>query len=80
MMIDSSYQRKGITMKHDKALSGFFRDDGTEIDPAKVPKPELCRSCRRDGDPKEGILCILTRDDQEGAEDFVCHAYVAKTE
>ena len=66
-------------MEHDKPLSGFFRDDGTEIDPAKVPKPGLCLSCRRDGDLNQEILCILNRDDQDGAEDFVCHAYVAKT-
>ena len=66
--------------KQNKPLSGFFRDDGTQIDPAKVPKPELCLSCRRDGDPCEEILCILTRDDQEGCPDFVCHSFAAKTE
>jgi hypothetical protein len=66
-------------MGHDKPLSGFFRDDGTRIDPAQVSKPDLCLMCRRDGDPSEEILCILTRDDQEGSPDFVCHAFTVKT-
>lgn len=67
-------------MKHDKPLSGFFRDDGTRIDPALVSKPEQRLSCRREGDPAEEILCILTRNDQDGSPDFVCHAFKAKTE
>lgn len=67
-------------MENEKQVSGFFRDDGTRIDPERVPKPALCLSCRKDGDPREEILCILNRDDQDGAENFICHAYVAKTE
>jgi hypothetical protein len=46
-----------------KEISGFFRDDGTEINPALVVKPALCVSCRKDDDPKEEILCLLTRVD-----------------
>jgi hypothetical protein len=65
-------------MKHDHPLSGFFRDDGTPIDPEKVTKPKLCLSCRRDVDPAEEILCILTRDDQADTHEFICHAFKAK--
>lgn len=38
----------------------FYHDDGTEINPDLVPKPSLCVSCRKEGDPMEEILCILT--------------------
>jgi hypothetical protein len=60
-------------------LSGFFKDDGTRIDPALVPKPLLCETCGRDGlNEEEIILCILTRSDQEDEESFNCAAYEAK--
>jgi hypothetical protein len=67
-------------MEHEKPISGFFRDDETKIDPAQVAKPDLCLSCRRDGDPAEEILCILTRADQGGSPDFICHAFAGKAE
>jgi len=55
-------------MENENPVSCFFRDDGTRIDPARVTKPPLCLSCRKDGDPREEILCLLNRDDQDGAE------------
>lgn len=58
---------------------GFFRDDGTEIDPALIRKPELCLSCKKDSDPKEEILCMLNREDQEGEKEFRCYAYQARS-
>ncbi len=39
----------------------FFRDDGTAINPDLVGKPGLCVTYRKDDDPQEEILCILTR-------------------
>ena len=27
----------------------YFDDDGTEINPDLVPKPDLCISCKKDG-------------------------------
>jgi len=36
--------------------SGFFRDDGTEINPDPIVKPSLCVTCRKDDDPREEIL------------------------
>ena len=34
----------------DKPKSGFFRDDGTEINPSLIVKPSLCVSCKKDDD------------------------------
>ena len=45
----------------------YFDDDGTEINPDLAPKPDLCISCKKDGQPgEEEILCNLTRADQQG--------------
>ncbi len=54
--------------------SGFFRDDGTAINPDLIRKPGLCITCRKDDDPQEEILCTLTRADQRGEEVFQCEA------
>ena len=60
-------------------ISGFYRDDGSRIDPELVPKPVLCETCRRDGlNKEEEILCILNRSDQEGEPSFNCAAYESK--
>jgi len=58
-----------------ESKSGFFCDYGTEINPDLIAKPTLCVACRKDNDPKEEIVCTLTRADQEGEEDFTCFAY-----
>lgn len=61
--------------------SGFYRDDGTRIDPENVSKPALCENCKRDGiNREEEILCILTRSDQEVEERFKCAAFEPKFE
>lgn len=59
--------------------SGFFRDDGTRIDPDLIVKPEFCESCRVDGNPDEEVLCLLTRSDQEDELDFLCAAFQPKS-
>ncbi len=56
----------------------YFDDDGTEINPDLIAKPDLCVSCRKDGLPGEEILCNLTRADQQGESEFVCEAYELK--
>jgi hypothetical protein len=62
-----------------QVVSGFFNDDGTEINADLVPKPGLCLTCRKDNAAgKEEILCILTRNDQKGDEEFECGAYEPK--
>ena len=55
----------------------FYRDDGTDINPELVTKPSLCVTCRKDNNPHEEILCILTRADQEDEAEFSCFAYEA---
>ena len=56
--------------------SKYFDDDGTEISPDLVPKPDLCISCKKNGQPgEEDILCNLTRTNQQGEQDFHCDAY-----
>ncbi|OYT29171.1 hypothetical protein B6U98_03125 [Thermoplasmatales archaeon ex4572_165] len=43
---------------------GYLLDDGTEIDPATVPTPTLCKSCMKNTDAKEETICMLNRIDQ----------------
>jgi hypothetical protein len=59
-----------------QVISGFFNDDGTEINTHLVPKPGLCITCKKDNAAgKEEILCILTRNDQKVDKDFECGVY-----
>ena len=62
-----------------ESKSGFFPDDGTEINPDLIVKPSLCVACRKDDDPKEEIRCTLTRADQQGERDFTCFAFELKS-
>jgi len=62
-----------------QVVSGFFSDDGTEINSDLVPKPGLCLTCRKDNaGGKEEILCLLTRNDQRDHDNFECGAYEQK--
>jgi hypothetical protein len=54
---------------------GFFRDDGTQINPDLIAKASLCVSCRKDDDPDEEIACTLTRADQQGEAEFECFGF-----
>jgi len=57
----------------------YFDDDGTEINPDLIPKPDLCIICKKDGQSgEEDILCNLTRADQQGQGEFRCDAYEPK--
>lgn len=63
-----------------QVVSGYFNDDGTEINADLVPKPGLCLTCKKDdAGGKEEILCTLTRNDQKDEDDFECGAYESKT-
>jgi hypothetical protein len=53
----------------------YFDDDGMEINPDLIPKPDLCISCKKDGLDEEEILCHLTRADQRREKEFYCEAY-----
>jgi hypothetical protein len=58
-------------------ISGYFDDDGNEMNPNFHPKPSLCLSCKSNEteDEHEGILCNLTRLDQKDEREFKCFAY-----
>jgi len=59
--------------------TGYFSDDGEEIDPLSVPMPALCISCLKKNDAKEEAPCLLNRMDQmeeiQRGEMFLCFAY-----
>ena len=62
-----------------QVVSGYFNDDGTEINADLVPKPGLCLTCKKDNaGEKEEILCVLTRNDQKKDKEFECGAFEPK--
>jgi hypothetical protein len=67
-------------MENNEPVHGFFRDDGTPVNPELVPKPSLCILCRKGDDPSEEISCILTRMDQQGYSEFICDAFEPKNQ
>ena len=59
----------------------YFDDNGTEINPDIIPKPDLCITCKKDNIPgKEEILCNLIRGGQQGDKEFICEAYEPKND
>ena len=65
----------------DDNIPKFFHDDGTEVNPDLIPKPDLCITCKKDGLlGEEDVLCTLNRMDQQGEEEFKCYAYEPKDE
>lgn len=54
---------------------GFFDDDGYEINTDLLKKPSLCITCLNDDNPKEEMLCDMTRYDQKDDKEFKCYAY-----
>ncbi|MDD5457899.1 MAG: hypothetical protein PHF37_00680 [Phycisphaerae bacterium] len=57
----------------------YFNDDGSEINPDLIIKPDLCITCRNDDlSGEDEVLCNLTRADQDGEEEFHCEAYRSK--
>jgi hypothetical protein len=59
----------------------YFDDDGTEINPDLISKPDLCITCKKNElSGEEEILCNLTRSDQQGQDEFICEAYEPKNQ
>jgi hypothetical protein len=56
-------------------MTPYFDDDGTEINPDLIPKPDLCLICKKQNDPEEEVLCTLNRLDQSDDEEFICYAF-----
>ncbi|MDF7809701.1 hypothetical protein P4E94_19840 [Pontiellaceae bacterium B12219] len=62
-------------MNNQEPLSGYFDDDGNELNPDLIKKPSLCTTCIKDSDPTQEIMCNLTRLDQQDESDFHCEAH-----
>ncbi len=63
----------------DDEISGYYNDDGEKLNPNFISKPDLCTTCRKDDySGEEEVLCNLTRLDQDGEKEFICHSYVSK--
>jgi hypothetical protein len=60
-------------------IDGFFDDNDEPRESDLVSKPALCLTCRKDSDPGEEEMCMLTRMDTIEGEDFVCGAYEKTT-
>jgi hypothetical protein len=56
-------------------IDGFDMEEENFTGEELVEKPALCLSCRKDNDPQEEEMCLLTRMDSSEDEDFVCGAY-----
>ncbi|GAB5520849.1 MAG: hypothetical protein RhofKO_31000 [Rhodothermales bacterium] len=59
----------------------YYDDDGTELNPDLIAKPDLCVACECNdsADEMKRVLCDLTRLDQQGEPEFICHAYKPKS-
>ncbi len=66
-----------MTVRADEEIR-FVDDDGHALNPALIPKPALCVSCAKDGDPDEEVLCCLNRLDQQAEAEFQCFVYEPK--
>lgn len=82
---ENDYEIKEALLKNvnphnsQEILSGYYNDNGEEINPNLMLKPSLCLTCEKLDDPDEEILCNLTRIDQKGNDEFKCHSYMKKT-
>ena len=56
-------------------MTPIYNDEGMEIDPYEIIKPNLCVICKKDSDSDEELLCNLIRFDQRLEEDFICYAF-----
>jgi len=63
----------------DELEGEYFDDDGNEINPDLISKPDLCITCQKNElSGEEKILCNLTRSNQRGRDEFICVAYEPK--
>jgi len=73
-IIEESEGDKDVRQQIPK-ITGYYNDDGSEYNPDLFPLPNLCVSCKKKDDPKEKMICNLTRMDQLGEAEFKCFAY-----
>jgi len=72
---ESIKDRRHIDEIHPSEISGFFDDDGYEINTDLIKKPSLCITCINDDNPNEEMFCNMTRYDQKDDKEFKCFAY-----
>jgi len=75
---ESTQGRKNIEEMDKTQIKGFFDDDGYEINSDLTKKPSLCLICVNNDNPKEEILCNMTRYDQKDEDEFKCFAFMKK--
>jgi hypothetical protein len=56
-------------------IEGFDKEEDETLDLELVAKPSLCLSCKKDNDPNEEEMCMLTRMDCDEGDEFLCGAY-----
>jgi len=57
----------------------YFDEDGAEVNLDIISKPDLCITCKKDGESgEEEILCSLTRADQQREKIFICESYESR--
>ena len=56
-------------------MAPFYDDDGTEVNPDLIQKPDLCLICKKQDDPNEEIPSTLNRMDQRDNDEFICFAF-----
>ena len=63
----------------DEQEGKYLDDDGSEINPDLISKPDLCITCKKNElSGEDEILCNLTRADQQGQDEFICETYEPK--
>ncbi|RPH31729.1 MAG: hypothetical protein EHM93_12335 [Bacteroidales bacterium] len=72
---ESKKGRRHIDEIDPAKIAGFFDDDGYEINSDLIRKPSICLTCINDDNPKEEMLCNMTRYDQKDDNEFKCFAY-----
>ena len=76
--IDKALPKRNHIQREIINTSGYFDDNGNELNPDLYPTPHLCLSCKKNDNSNEEVLCNLTRLDQVGAREFKCFAYENK--
>jgi hypothetical protein len=71
------FGRRHIDEMDPRKIAGMFDDDGYEIKPDAIRKPNLCMTCIKNHDPgsEDELLCNLNRYDQRRSNEFICHEY-----
>ena len=72
---ESTKGRRHIDEIDKTQISGFFDDDGFEINTDLIKKPSLCLTCINNDNPHEEFLCNMTRYDQRDEKEFICVAF-----